>query len=136
VDLAAGLALSLVFLIFMLLSVGGAVFWIVALVDCIRRSDNVYRMAGTEKVTWVLIVALTGWIGALIYWFSQRARLEQVERAGLADVAPMWVAPYPGYAVPPVGAPASPPGWYPDPQGRGVRWWDGGRWTEHVADRP
>jgi uncharacterized protein YxjI len=26
------------------------------------------------------------------------------------------------------------PGWYPDPFGRHeTRWWDGGRWTEHVA---
>lgn len=27
-----------------------------------------------------------------------------------------------------------PPGWYADPQGRHeARWWDGSRWTEHVA---
>ena len=26
-----------------------------------------------------------------------------------------------------------PPGWYPDPQGQGQRWWDGTRWTEHVT---
>jgi uncharacterized protein YxjI len=33
------------------------------------------------------------------------------------------------------GAPANhPPGWYPDPFGRHeTRWWDGQRWTEHVA---
>jgi|GEM_PF-5011825 len=24
------------------------------------------------------------------------------------------------------------PGWYPDPNGD-TRWWDGGRWTQHVA---
>jgi Protein of unknown function (DUF2510) len=24
------------------------------------------------------------------------------------------------------------PGWYPNPQGEGLRWWDGSRWTEHV----
>jgi hypothetical protein len=28
-----------------------------------------------------------------------------------------------------------PPGWHPDPSGRHWwRWWDGGGWTEHVAD--
>lgn len=28
------------------------------------------------------------------------------------------------------------PGWYPDPHGRHQhRWWDGQRWTTHVADR-
>jgi uncharacterized protein len=26
-----------------------------------------------------------------------------------------------------------PPGWHPDPQGGGQRWWDGTRWTEHTS---
>jgi hypothetical protein len=26
-----------------------------------------------------------------------------------------------------------PPGWYPDPEGRGTRYWDGSHWTEHLA---
>jgi hypothetical protein len=29
-----------------------------------------------------------------------------------------------------------PPGWHPDPHGAGVRWWDGQRWTEHMAASP
>ena len=33
----------------------------------------------------------------------------------------------------PPGAAMIPPGWYADPAGgNGKRWWDGGRWTEHV----
>lgn len=34
--------------------------------------------------------------------------------------------------------PASPPAaWYPDPHDTAqLRWWDGGRWTEHVEPRP
>src|SRR5580704_1868101 len=29
------------------------------------------------------------------------------------------------------------PNWYPDPSGSGgVRWWDGDRWTEHIAAPP
>ena len=25
-------------------------------------------------------------------------------------------------------------GWYPDPQGQGLRWWDGSAWTEHTHE--
>jgi hypothetical protein len=42
-------------------------------------------------------------------------------------------------AAPPsaVAAPAVPAGWHDDPDGSGrLRYWDGGRWTEHFADRP
>jgi hypothetical protein len=36
----------------------------------------------------------------------------------------------------PSGPPEWAPGWHPDPQDRHEhRYWDGGRWTDHVADR-
>lgn len=38
---------------------------------------------------------------------------------------------------PPGDGTAVVPGWYPDPGGGwGLRWWDGVRWTEHVAGAP
>jgi hypothetical protein len=30
------------------------------------------------------------------------------------------------------GGPGIPAGWYDDPSGEGLRWWDGNQWTEHV----
>jgi hypothetical protein len=30
-----------------------------------------------------------------------------------------------------VNQPPPPPGWYQDPTGPGLRWWDGAQWTEH-----
>ena len=130
----AGIGVVVV-LVFGLGAIGGLVFWIVALVDCARRPEAQFRAAGSEKVMWVLVVALAGWIGGLIYWLAQRRRLIEVEAAG-----PAAYGPYGGGHGPYGGAygqyPAVPPGWYADPLGPGLRWRDGTRWTEHVADRP
>ncbi len=30
------------------------------------------------------------------------------------------------------GGSGIPAGWYDDPSGAGLRWWDGEQWTEHV----
>lgn len=43
--------------------------------------------------------------------------------------------PDPEPAPSPVEVALPPPGWHPDPSGRHWwRWWDGGGWTDHVAD--
>ncbi|WP_445443258.1 DUF2510 domain-containing protein [Clavibacter sp. km1a] len=35
------------------------------------------------------------------------------------------------------GTPSTPAGWYADPAGSDrLRWWDGSRWTDHLADAP
>jgi prolipoprotein diacylglyceryltransferase len=53
------------FVIFIiLLSFFGIVLWIWMLVDCAKRKfEN-----ENDKTTWILILALTGWIGAIIYY--------------------------------------------------------------------
>ncbi|MCP5534912.1 MAG: PLDc N-terminal domain-containing protein [Akkermansiaceae bacterium] len=43
-------------------------FWIWMLVDCIIHEPA----EGNEKLTWVIIIALTGAIGALIYLLARR----------------------------------------------------------------
>jgi Protein of unknown function (DUF2510) len=96
------------------LGILGFVFWIVKLIEIVKIPDHQFQAARTEKLTWVLIVAIAGWIGALIWQFAQR---EDVLR--MAGVSP-----------PP------PPGWYPDPGNDGLRWWDGTRWTDHRAAGP
>ena len=62
--------------------VGGIVFlltlltlslvWIVALVDAARTPDDTFR-AGS-KVLWVVVIALTHILGAVIYWAVGRPR--------------------------------------------------------------
>jgi len=38
--------------------------WIAALIDCVKRQFD----GENEKLIWVLIIVLAGWIGALIYF--------------------------------------------------------------------
>ncbi len=59
-----------------ILLIGGALitFWVWMLVDCIKNEPA----TGNDKVIWVVVIALVGWIGALIYLFARRpARIRQ-----------------------------------------------------------
>ena len=97
------------FLLFGLLWVAGMVFWIVTIVEVARIPEHQYRAAGTEKLTWLLVVALAQAIGALIWHFARRK--DVLAAAGRV--------------------PAAPPGWYPEGSGGGLRWWDGVAWTDY-----
>lgn len=101
------MAFSLFFIAIFALLVGAMVFWIYSLVEVARIPDYQYRAAGTDKLTWVLLVVLVQFIGAVIWRVAKRAEVQA--QAG---------------AVPP-----APPGWYPDPATGAPRWWDGYRWS-------
>jgi len=42
-----------------------AIFWIVMLVDAATRKFK----ESSDKIMWILIIVLVGWLGALIYYF-------------------------------------------------------------------
>ena len=65
-----GAALGGILLIAMLLA--AMAFWIWALVDAVRAPEASYR-TGT-KVVWVLVIALTQFVGAVIYYVVGRGR--------------------------------------------------------------
>jgi hypothetical protein len=44
------------------------IFWIAMLIDVIRREFNDSNM----KLIWVLVIALTHFLGAVIYYFAGR----------------------------------------------------------------
>ncbi|MFK7911623.1 MAG: PLDc N-terminal domain-containing protein [Akkermansiaceae bacterium] len=53
------------------------VFWIWMLVDCISKEPE----QGNDKVVWVIVIALLGALGALIYLFARRpVRIQQFGR--------------------------------------------------------
>ena len=49
----------------MLIGVLFFVFWIWMIVDCAKRNFK----SSTEKIVWIIVVVLAGWIGSLVYYF-------------------------------------------------------------------
>lgn len=63
-------------LTFLAVGVGGTVFWIWMLVDCAKNEPR----KGNDRIVWVLVIALTHLLGALIYYFARRP--ERMREAG------------------------------------------------------
>jgi Protein of unknown function (DUF2510) len=124
------------FLVIIGITVGSVAMLVVALVDMVRRPDWQWRLAGQEKVLWVLLVVLVNFLAvtSLIYWFVIRKKLVAVELAAASGQLGAGYMTYGGWQpdpYPPQGF--VPPGWHPDPSGQHrLRWWDGTRWTEHA----
>ena len=53
-------------IIILLLGIAAFVFWVWAIVDVVKVPDDSYFRAG-NKLVWVLVIVLTGVVGALIY---------------------------------------------------------------------
>ena len=66
-------------------AVCSTIFWILMLVDCVQRKEGEYP-EGQTQLTWVLVIALTGIIGAIIYYFIvKRAKPNAATRARAKD---------------------------------------------------
>jgi hypothetical protein len=138
---AAGVGIAVLILLYVIVIVGSITMLVVALVDIVKRPDWQWKLAGQEKVLWILLIVLVNFLAipSLIYWFNIRKKLIAVEQAAASGQFG------PGYMTPSGWQPSiyhsypvAPPGWHPDPSGRyGLRWWDGVRWTEYTwSDAP
>jgi prolipoprotein diacylglyceryltransferase len=66
-QLAIGFAIffAILFVALFSLIVLGFVLWVMMLVDCAKRDFK----NENDKVVWILVIVLTGIIGAIIYYF-------------------------------------------------------------------
>ena len=53
---------------FFLLAALAAIFWIWMLVECLTQESS----EGNDKLAWTLVILLTNFIGAVIYFFVRR----------------------------------------------------------------
>jgi Trk-type K+ transport system membrane component len=60
-------AFGLITITIPLIVLGGTAFWIWMLIDCIQS-----KLSENEKTAWILVIALTNFIGALIYFLTIR----------------------------------------------------------------
>jgi hypothetical protein len=80
-----GAAVLIIF--FILLAVAGFAVWIWALVDVVRVPDESMFRAG-NKLIWVLVVVLAGFVGAIVYLIVGRPAPNAQRPAGGGWVPP------------------------------------------------
>ena len=57
-------------MLYVVLSLAGTFFWIWMIVDCATKEPS----EGNTKIVWILIIVLTHWIGALVYFVFRRSK--------------------------------------------------------------
>jgi uncharacterized membrane protein len=66
-----GLVELFMILAFLVVSIVTTAFWIWMLVDCATKDQQERR----SQITWIIIIALTHFIGAVVYFFVRRPKL-------------------------------------------------------------
>ncbi|MBT9149200.1 MAG: hypothetical protein DDT28_00621 [Dehalococcoidia bacterium] len=56
------------FLLFLVFGIGGTALWIWMIVDCATKESS----ESNNKIVWILVILLTHWIGAFIYFLVRR----------------------------------------------------------------
>ena len=46
------------------------IFWVWTLIDSLKNEPS----EGNDKVIWILVIVLAGWVGSLIYFFVRRPK--------------------------------------------------------------
>lgn len=61
-----------IFLVFLLVALAMFAFWVWSLVDALRLDDRRWVAAGQSKILWVVLIAVLGLLGSILYLFMAR----------------------------------------------------------------
>jgi uncharacterized membrane protein len=79
--------LAIPFFFVFLIAIASMVVWIWALVDCIQVPDDSMYRSGT-KLTWVLVIVLATFIGAIVYLAVGRPEPGSISAGPAASLPP------------------------------------------------
>jgi len=61
---------SLLSIIALVLNIGLGLFWLVMLIDVIRREETDFpNQSKDEKLVWILVITMANIVGAIVYYF-------------------------------------------------------------------
>lgn len=58
--------------VFAILWLAGAAWWLIVLIEALRRPEQDWAAAGQSKILWVLMMIFLGIIGTILYVFIAR----------------------------------------------------------------
>jgi len=75
--LATGYFIALSLLLLLALGIAlASFFWIWMMVDCIRRDTSTFpNKENNDRLFWFIVIFLTHFLGALIYYFSVKKKM-------------------------------------------------------------
>ena len=84
----AGIPVAIValFVVWFALCIGGFGVWLWALIDAARRPDWAYAASYSSKTMWIVLIAVLGFIPAIIYLLAIRPKVQAAEGAFTAQV--------------------------------------------------
>ena len=79
----AGVVIAIFVIVYLVVILGSLAMMVIAIVDIARRPDWQWKIAGQERILWLLLVILINILAipSLIYWFNVRPKLIAVEEA-------------------------------------------------------